>query len=162
MVAAHAASAAHDGRYYTKTQLNTSGGGGAVHWGNLTAVPAGFADGIDNEASFTAGPGIIIDNGEIRIDAAAFTTRLSFVDDLGSSGSHSSIAIGADGLGLISYFSESFQSDLKVAHCNDVVCSGAVTSTLDNYGASGSYTSQSPSAPTDSASSATTRAHKTT
>lgn len=38
----------HDGRYYTEAELNTSGGGGAVHWNNLTGVPGGFADGIDH------------------------------------------------------------------------------------------------------------------
>jgi hypothetical protein len=30
----------HDSSYYTKSQLNTSGGGGVVHWNNLTGVPS--------------------------------------------------------------------------------------------------------------------------
>jgi hypothetical protein len=29
----------HDSRYYTQTQLNTGGGGGSVHWNNLTNKP---------------------------------------------------------------------------------------------------------------------------
>ena len=37
----------HDGRYYTETELQTSGSA-SVHWDNLTSVPAGFADGVDN------------------------------------------------------------------------------------------------------------------
>jgi len=37
----------HDERYYTETELQT-GGSANVHWNNLTSVPAGFADGIDN------------------------------------------------------------------------------------------------------------------
>jgi hypothetical protein len=32
----------HDDRYYTETQLNTSGAGGAVHWDNITNEPATF------------------------------------------------------------------------------------------------------------------------
>jgi len=37
----------HDARYYTESELQT-GGSANVHWGNLTGVPAGFADGVDN------------------------------------------------------------------------------------------------------------------
>jgi hypothetical protein len=37
----------HDGRYYTETELQTSGSA-SVHWDNLTSVPAGFADGVDD------------------------------------------------------------------------------------------------------------------
>ncbi len=32
----------HDDRYYTETELNTSGSGGQVHWGNITNSPTGF------------------------------------------------------------------------------------------------------------------------
>lgn len=32
----------HDDRYYTETELNTSGAGGQVHWGNITNSPTGF------------------------------------------------------------------------------------------------------------------------
>ena len=32
----------HDDRYYTETELNTSGGGGQVHWANVTNAPTGF------------------------------------------------------------------------------------------------------------------------
>jgi hypothetical protein len=38
----------HDDRYYTETELATGGSGASVHWNNLSSVPAGFADGIDN------------------------------------------------------------------------------------------------------------------
>lgn len=33
----------HDDRYYTETELSTDGGGGQVHWNNLTSKPTGFA-----------------------------------------------------------------------------------------------------------------------
>src|SRR5690606_3076836 len=36
----HKSSGDHDGRYYTKSQLNTSGGGGQVHWNNITSKPS--------------------------------------------------------------------------------------------------------------------------
>ena len=36
----HKSSGDHDGRYYTKSQLNTSGGGGQVHWNNVTSKPS--------------------------------------------------------------------------------------------------------------------------
>lgn len=32
----------HDDRYYTETELNTSGAGGQVHWSNITNKPTGF------------------------------------------------------------------------------------------------------------------------
>lgn len=32
----------HDDRYYTETELNTSGAGGQVHWENVTETPATF------------------------------------------------------------------------------------------------------------------------
>ena len=49
-----------DARYYTETELNTDGGGGQVHWNNITAVPASVSGAMgsfiidtDNEASTT-------------------------------------------------------------------------------------------------------------
>ena len=55
-------------------------------------------------------------------------------------GLHTSIAIGVDGLGLISYWDGS-NNELKVAHCNDVACSSATTSTVDSGTGVGTYTS---------------------
>jgi hypothetical protein len=43
-----------------------------------------------------------------------------------------SIAIGSDGLGVISYYSTGL--DLKVAHCTNVTCGAATTSTVDTFG----------------------------
>jgi len=51
----------HDELYYTESELSTSGGGGQVHWNNLTGVPPGFADNVDNEGDITgveAGAGL--------------------------------------------------------------------------------------------------------
>jgi hypothetical protein len=59
----------HDDRYYTESELNTSDGdapntgSNRVHWDNLTRVPAGFADGVDDvgagAADVRAGDGLI-------------------------------------------------------------------------------------------------------
>lgn len=38
----------HDDRYYTETELNTSGGGGQVHWDNLTNKPSTFTPSSHN------------------------------------------------------------------------------------------------------------------
>jgi len=59
-----------------------------------------------------------------------------FVDRLGST----SVAIGSDGLGLISYYDQ-LNRNLKVAHCANVACSSASKYTLDATGDVGSYTS---------------------
>jgi hypothetical protein len=43
------------------------------------------------------------------------------LDSTGGVGEHTSVTIGADGLGLISYYSFG-TDDLKVAHCANVFC----------------------------------------
>jgi len=72
------------------------------------------------------------------ITSPGFT--ISAVDSSGSVGLHASIALGADGLGLVSY-RDGTNGDLKVAHCNNAVCSSATLSTLDSTGTVGVYTS---------------------
>ncbi len=70
----------------------------------------------------------------VACSAATFAT----LDSAGNVGGFTSITVGADGLGLISY--EDFTNfDLKVAHCSNVACSAATTQTLDSAG--GEYTS---------------------
>jgi len=46
----------HDGRYYTKTDLQGSGTA-EVHWDNLLAVPSGLGDG-DDDTTYAAGTGL--------------------------------------------------------------------------------------------------------
>ena len=55
-------------------------------------------------------------------------------------GDQSSVVIGSDGLGLISY-TDYGTDDLKVAHCENVACTSATVSTLDSAGDVGHYTS---------------------
>jgi hypothetical protein len=64
--------------------------------------------------------------------------KLSTLDSAGAVGAHSSLAIGIDGLGLVSYFDVT-NGDLKVAHCGNVACTTDVTSTLDSTGNVGQF-----------------------
>jgi hypothetical protein len=53
------------------------------------------------------------------------------IDSSGDVGEWASLAIGADGLGLIAYH-DITNNDLKVAHCGDAACTSAATTTIDN------------------------------
>jgi len=61
------------------------------------------------------------------------SSTATVVDTAGSVGRHSSLTIGADGFGLVSY-QDLTNSDLKVAHCSNVVCNAATAATLDSTG----------------------------
>ena len=65
-----------------------------------------------------------------------FTT----LDGSGNVGQYSSVTIGADGLGLISYYDET-NGDLKVAHCSNSACTTATLTTVDRAGNVGQYSS---------------------
>ena len=49
-------------------------------------------------------------------------TTITPIDTVGDVGYYTSVTIGADGLGLISYY-DSTEGDLKVAHCENAFCS---------------------------------------
>jgi hypothetical protein len=51
-----------------------------------------------------------------------------------------SVTIGTDGLGLISYYYAT-NDDLKVAHRDDTLCTSAALSTVDSAGSVGTFTS---------------------
>jgi preprotein translocase subunit Sec61beta len=63
------------------------------------------------------------------------------VDSAGAVGPYTSITIGADGLGLISYYDGTTDGDLKVFHCSNTACSNGLATTVDSPGAVGRYTS---------------------
>lgn len=68
---------------------------------------------------------------------------ITTVDDAGSVGVSSSIAIGADGLPVVSY-RDNTSGSLKIAKCNDPACSGgdeSITAVDDPANAVGGYTS---------------------
>jgi preprotein translocase subunit Sec61beta len=62
------------------------------------------------------------------------------VDRAGNVGQYSSVTMGADGLGLISYYDET-NGDLKVAHCSASACTSATLTTVDRAGNVGQYSS---------------------
>ena len=57
------------------------------------------------------------------LDCAGGDETISTVDGSGDSGSATSIAIGSDGMPVISYYDRS-NTNLKVAKCDDAACSG--------------------------------------
>ena len=65
---------------------------------------------------------------------------LTTLDGSGNVGRFSSVTIGADGLGLISYY-DATNGDLKVAHCSDSACTSATRTTVDRAGVVGQYSS---------------------
>jgi hypothetical protein len=66
---------------------------------------------------------------------------ITTVDSGGAVGQYTSIAIGTDGLPVISYYDWG-NYDLKVAHCGNASCSsGNTITTIDSYGGVGSDTS---------------------
>jgi hypothetical protein len=69
--------------------------------------------------------------------AATITTLDSTSLDLGE---YTSVTIGTDGLGLISY-KDGTNGDLKVAHCSNLACTSATKTTLDSTGTVGEFTS---------------------
>jgi hypothetical protein len=92
----------------------------AAPWSGLAGMPSGFADGVDN-----------------NLRPALF--KITTLDSNGIVGLYTSIVIGADGLGLISYYDYT-NSDLKVAHCNDTACSSATTTIIDSNNSVGRFT----------------------
>jgi len=62
------------------------------------------------------------------------------LDTTGNVGEFTSVTIGADGLGLISYYDVT-NGDLKVAHCSNVACTSATFTPLDTTGEVGRFTS---------------------
>ena len=64
----------------------------------------------------------------LPVTAQTLTTVDSFTLSGGVVGQHTSIAIGSDGLPVISYYDDSADT-LKVAHCTNAACTGAATIT---------------------------------
>jgi len=46
-------------------------------WSGLTGVPAGFADGMDNDTTYTAGTGLTLTGNQFSVDTAAIQRRVS-------------------------------------------------------------------------------------
>jgi hypothetical protein len=77
-------------------------------------------------------------NGSLKVahcsDVTCSSATTSTIDT-GDIGGFSAITIGSDGLGLITYEAPQTRlGPLKVAHCSNVACSSATTTTLDPRG----------------------------
>jgi hypothetical protein len=76
-------------------------------------------------------------------DLTCSSASVAVVDTLDWPGQYTSIAIGSDGLPLISYTREHDTGgfDLRVAHCGDLDCSAPTITTLDSFYDVGRYLS---------------------
>jgi hypothetical protein len=132
----------HDERYYTESELNTSGAGGQVHWDNLTNKPAGLDDG-DDDTTYSAAPGgglNLNESNELSVDPAVFQKRVG-----GSCPGGAIQSIGADG--SVTCQSSSGSGSLQqlaasfVVAADDSVNAGDVVRFLNGIVTSGSGTS---------------------
>jgi Collagen triple helix repeat (20 copies) len=121
----------------TAATTNTADNGPSV--GFDTSVTVG-ADGLGLVSYYDNG------NGDLKAahcsDVLCTSATASTLDSVGLVGQYTSSSIGIDGLGVISYYDSSGSNlDLKVAHCIDVACSAATSTTVDSPGTVGWYTS---------------------
>ena len=88
----------HNATYYTQTQLNASGGtintlSNPMDWSRLKGVPAGIADGTDDNTTYSAGTGLVLTSGTFAADfgtaagkiAAGNHTHSTYLDLSGGS-----------------------------------------------------------------------------
>jgi len=128
-----------------------------AHCSNLACSVASLAtlDSIGSVGAFTSiaigtdGLGLVsyqdANNFDLKVAhcsnvSCSAGTTVATLDSTGDVGFYTSIAVGADGLGLISYY-DFTNADLKVAHCANTACSSATLATLDTVVDVGSYTS---------------------
>ena len=141
--------------YYDLTNTNLK----VLHCGNAACNSGNISATVDNTGnvgqytSITIGPdglGLIsyqdVGNGDLKVlhcgNALCNSGNVSAtIDSAGTVGSYSSIAIGADGLGMISYY-DATNGHLKALHCGNATCdSGNISNTLDNAYTVGTSTS---------------------
>ncbi|GIW08102.1 MAG: hypothetical protein KatS3mg060_2907 [Dehalococcoidia bacterium] len=84
-------------------------------------------------------------NGDLKVahceDVACTTATITTIDGTSSNvGQFTSLTIGPDGFGIMSYYDVT-NTALKVAHCDNIRCTSATTATLDDTGIVGQYTS---------------------
>jgi hypothetical protein len=121
------------GRFYT-SQVDTAG-----DVGESSSVTIG-SDGL-GLISYTYNTGIdlrVLHCGNLMCNSG---NTITSVDTAGLSGEFSSIAVGADGLGLVSYY-DLTNGHLKVLHCGDILCSsGNIGTTVDTASDVGPFSS---------------------
>ena len=96
--------------------------------GRYTSITIG-ADGLPviSHRDATGGDLRVLKCGDPSCSAG---NTASLVDDVGDTGEHTSIALGNDGLPIISYYNLG-GGDLRVAHCDDPACATSTLTTVD-------------------------------
>ena len=120
----------------TKTTLDISGSSIVGRYTSITTGADGL--GLISYQDETHGDLKVAHCSNVTCSAAT-TWIVDSAFDL-SLGQYTSITVGVDGLGLISYY-DLGNDDLRVAHCSNVLCSAATHSTLDGPETVGQYTS---------------------
>jgi hypothetical protein len=131
-------------------------GNAACNSGNISTTVDSASGVGDNGTSITIGTdgfGLISyndsTNGHLKVLHCGNITCnsgniSSTVDSADYVGAYASLTIGADGLGLISYYYENFPTIayLKVLHCGNTVCnSGNISTSVDTSASVGQHTS---------------------
>src|SRR5262245_60634046 len=146
-----------DGLFTVQLDFGSSAFPGEARWLRIGVRPAGgpsftfltprqpltvtpYAQHAINAGSANTAPWNGISGRPVPYNPLRTPNTLSILDSAGIVGSFTSITIGSDELGLISYHDET-TGDLKVAHCGDVSCSSVITATLDTTGTVGTHTS---------------------
>ena len=117
----------------TTATLSTIGGAGYGAYPHLAVGSDGLGL-ISSTDGFEGGNLRVAHCADLACTRADAITILDRETPTGRVGKHTSVGIGRDGLGLISYWgalSNFGNGNLKVAHCQDVACRRAVVSTLD-------------------------------
>jgi hypothetical protein len=109
---------------------NLNDSGNPLNWTKLKGVPAGFADGTDDNTSAIQAYCALVRTYPRSYQGAPCRAHLETLDTVGS---FSSIAIGADGNPVVAYDASGFA--IKVARCSDPLCA---LSTLHALGVIGS------------------------
>jgi len=50
---------------------------GSTPWSGLTAIPAGFVDGVDNDTTYTAGSGLTLSSGQFSVNTTIIQSRIN-------------------------------------------------------------------------------------
>lgn len=82
----------------------------------------------------------VLANGTLLCEPFAVPPVLTPVQSANHTGQESSIAIGADGLAIVSHWDDT-ANDLVVTHCNNASCTEFVSTSVDSTGSVGRYTS---------------------
>jgi hypothetical protein len=106
--------------------------------GEYTSIAIG-GDGLAVVSYFDA------TNGDLKVlhcgnDTCTTGNTTTSVDTAGTVGQYTSIAIGADGLPVVSYY-DATNANLKVLHCGNVACTSKVITTADSTGNTGAHSS---------------------